>query len=75
MRFSTLALLRIFAVVVVVVLGVWAIVAALTSCTLVYIEGDSNSVSDTGGHGGGVTLPPRQQPTLSERLNGLKQSQ
>jgi hypothetical protein len=35
------------------------VIAALLlgGCTLVSIEGDGNSVSDTGGHGGGVTLP------------------
>lgn len=29
----------------------------LAGCTFVSIEGDHNSVSDTGGHGGGIMLP------------------
>ncbi|WGS48628.1 hypothetical protein LFL96_12605 [Paraburkholderia sp. D15] len=42
----------------------------LTSCTFVSIEGNSNTVSDTGGHGGGVTLPAASsQPTLADRLH------
>jgi hypothetical protein len=70
---STIALLRIFSVVAVIVLGVWAIVIVMTSCTVVYIEGNSNSISDTGGHGG-VVLTPQKDPTLSERLQGLRRS-
>ncbi|MFM0393748.1 hypothetical protein [Paraburkholderia phytofirmans] len=45
----------------------------LCACTFVYIEGDSNSISDTGGHGGGLTVPPQQQP--SGMLDRLKRSQ
>ncbi|SPB15394.1 hypothetical protein NOV72_02620 [Caballeronia novacaledonica] len=33
--------------------------AALVGRTFVSIEGDHNTVSDTGGHGGGVQLPER----------------
>ncbi|MDR5795480.1 hypothetical protein QCE49_19070 [Caballeronia sp. LZ008] len=38
-----------------------ALLAALFfhGCTLVYIEGDHNAVSDTGGHGG-VRLPEHE---------------
>ncbi len=67
-------LLRFVIIAVIIAGGALAIIATLASCTLVYIEGDGNSVSDTGGHGGGVTLPSRQQPTLSERMDSLRQS-
>ncbi|WP_250515823.1 hypothetical protein [Caballeronia sp. INDeC2] len=36
---------------------------ALCTCTFVNIEGDHNTVSDTGGHGGGVQLPERSTQT------------
>ncbi|WP_143811040.1 hypothetical protein [Paraburkholderia piptadeniae] len=42
----------------------------LAACTFVNIEGDNNSVSDTGGHGGGVSLP-QSTPTISEQLHHL----
>ncbi|TCK39049.1 hypothetical protein B0G84_4377 [Paraburkholderia sp. BL8N3] len=29
---------------------------AVAGCTLIYIQGDNNYVSDAGGHGGGVAL-------------------
>lgn len=44
----------------------------LASCTLVYIEGDGNSISDTGGHGGGLTIP-QQQTGMRNRLQELRQ--
>lgn len=47
----------------------------LGGCTLVSIEGDGNSVSDTGGHGGGLTIPATAQgePSLVERLRQHQQ--
>lgn len=51
-----------------------AVVAALllfAACTFVNIEGDHNTVSDTGGHGGGVAIPTHQ-PTIGEQLRDLK---
>ncbi|MFM0224180.1 hypothetical protein [Paraburkholderia dipogonis] len=71
MNRSTVNALRALALLIIVVLGIVTIVSVLTGCTLVYIEGDSNSVTDTGGHGGGLTIPPRQDDPLRERLNGL----
>ncbi|WP_277183304.1 hypothetical protein [Caballeronia sp. BR00000012568055] len=47
-----------------------ALCCALGACTFVNIEGDHNSVSDTGGHGGGVTLP-QSQPTITDQLQRL----
>ncbi|NLP65380.1 hypothetical protein [Paraburkholderia sacchari] len=47
--------------------------APLGACTVVYIEGDSNSISDTGGHGGGVSLPQQQQAGLLDRLKHPQQ--
>jgi hypothetical protein len=49
-----------------------ALGALLGACTLVTIEGGGNSVSDTGGHGGGLTIPT-QQPALGDRLRGLSE--
>lgn len=46
----------------------------LGACTFVSIEGDHNSVSDTGGHGGGVSLP-QNQPTLTGPLQRLRDAQ
>jgi hypothetical protein len=40
-------------------LGIALASPALCACTFVNIEGDHNTVSDTGGHGGGVQLPER----------------
>jgi hypothetical protein len=40
-------------------------------CTFVNIEGDNNTVSNTGGHGGGVTLP-QGQPTTTDQLQHLR---
>jgi hypothetical protein len=40
------------------------------ACTFVNIEGDHNSVSDTGGHGGGVTVP-QGTPTLTDQIQRL----
>ena len=37
--------------------GASALGVALGACTLIYIEGEHNSVNDAGGHGGGVVLP------------------
>lgn len=51
--------------------AVAALCCALGACTFVSIEGDHNSVSDTGGHGGGVTVP-RNQPTISDQLQHLR---
>ncbi|WP_160147470.1 hypothetical protein [Caballeronia pedi] len=39
---------------------------SLGACTFVYIEGDHNAVSDTGGHGGGVQLPTRTEVSHPE---------
>ena len=47
------------------------LLALLASCTLVYIEGDGNSVSDTGGHGTALSLPKQ---SLSDRLKNLQQN-
>lgn len=49
----------------------FALVCVLASCTFVNIEGDHNTVSDTGGHGGGISLPA-QQTTLKDRLEKLQ---
>lgn len=45
--------------------------ATLGACTFVNIEGDHNSVSDTGGHGGGVMLP-QNPPTITEQIQHLR---
>jgi len=47
--------------------SVLAAVMSLAACTFVHIEGDHNSVSDTGGHGGGVTVPQGAK-TLADKL-------
>lgn len=50
-----------------------AAVVSLCSCTFVSIEGDNNSVSDTGGHGGGfITSPDSGQGNVAERLRTLR---
>ena len=64
-------LLRFVIIALVIAGGALAIIATLASCTLVYIEGDGNSISDTGGHGGGLTVPPHAE-TLGDRLRGMK---
>ncbi|MGF6604653.1 hypothetical protein P3T23_009409 [Paraburkholderia sp. GAS448] len=30
---------------------------SLAACTLIYVEGNSNSISDTGGHDAKIALP------------------
>jgi hypothetical protein len=50
--------------------AVTAVAALLVGCTFVNIEGDHNSVSDTGGHGGGVTVP-QGAPTVTDQLQHL----
>lgn len=47
-----------------------AVIVLLVGCTFVNIEGDHNSVSDTGGHGGGVTVP-QGAPTVTDQLQHL----
>ncbi|MEZ0603646.1 hypothetical protein ACAX43_16030 [Paraburkholderia sp. IW21] len=44
-------------------------VALLTNCAFVKIEGDGNSVSDTGGDGGGVSLPPTPKQAASNDIH------
>jgi hypothetical protein len=44
-----------------------AVVLLATGCTVIHIEGNGNTVSDAGGHGGGVTLPGAQ-PSVVELL-------
>jgi hypothetical protein len=41
-----------------------AVAVLLAGCTVIHIEGDGNSVSDAGGHGGGTprTLAPFGTP-------------
>ena len=39
------------------------LIAALGACTLVHVEGDHNSVRDTGGHGD--IIVKKQQPVIS----------
>jgi hypothetical protein len=54
-------------------LGAFAALVALDGCTFVYVEGDHNSISDTGGHGGGVTLP-QGRPGPAGPLKRLRES-
>jgi hypothetical protein len=35
-------------------------VLLLTHCSFVHVEGDGNTVSDTGGDGGGIKFPAKQ---------------
>jgi hypothetical protein len=47
--------------------------ALLSSCTVIYVPGSSNTISDSNNHGDfGLTrtAPPDLQPSLLERLRG-----
>jgi hypothetical protein len=48
-----------------------AVSLAFAGCTFVYVRGDDNDFEDVGGHGGGLTLPTRQQNPSGplQRLN------
>lgn len=54
-------------------LGAFAALVALDGCTFVYVEGDHNSISDTGGYGGGraARTPTRiaSRPAPGESVN------
>jgi hypothetical protein len=62
---------------VVVILGGLVIAAVLSGCTLVYIEGDGNTISDTGGHGGGLAMPTHTNGSqgVLEHFKGRAQGQ
>jgi hypothetical protein len=40
-----------------VVLVALAVLTVIGACTFVYVRGNSNTIDDTGGHGGGIELP------------------
>ncbi|MDR6384249.1 hypothetical protein [Paraburkholderia caribensis] len=44
---------------IVLVVALCLSLLTLSACTLVYIEGNSNTITDTGGHGG-LTVPAAQ---------------
>ncbi|MGE8165197.1 hypothetical protein ACQKRQ_34240 [Paraburkholderia sp. NPDC080076] len=47
----------------------WAVLALLLcACTFVSIEGDGNSINDSGGHGGLTVSPAPDQGSVAKRL-------
>jgi hypothetical protein len=57
---------------IVIGLGVLLIVDVLTGCTLVYVEGDANTVRDVGGgHGRGLIVDD-SPPLSGDRLRRLQ---
>jgi hypothetical protein len=72
MKARTLAVLHIAALALVIGIGVLAIAYVLTGCTLVYVEGDGNTIRDTGGgHGRGLIVDD-SPPLSGDRLRRLQ---
>jgi hypothetical protein len=72
MKARTIAVLHIAALAFVIGLGVLAIAYVLSGCTVIYIEGDGDTVRDVGGgHGAGLSVDGDAPPLSGERLHRL----
>jgi hypothetical protein len=56
---------QLLGILVVILIGVVILVAMLTSCTLVIIRGNDDTLGDIGGHESRLTLDGPQQPASS----------